>query len=78
MIEATIRGEKVTFDCDGWKGGSPGLMEKIEASHEASKNTISGADPTPELTAANYVAAELGGTVTMYVDTDSYVKDRIY
>ncbi len=77
MTKAIIRGEAVTLDQGAWTGASPSLSEKLEAVTLEAIQTISGADPAPELTVAEYACAELAGRVTEYVG-DPDTPGRIY
>lgn len=67
MIEAIIRGERVTLDFQAnWNGASPSLLEKIEA--VCAGVDPAGSDPAPDVTTAEGVCRELGGRIIRRVE----------
>ncbi len=78
MVTAIVRDQRVTLEQGEWAGATPGLLEKLEAATADGIQTVSGADPSPELTVANAVADNLGGRVLQYRPEVDTTTGRIY
>lgn len=75
MVTVNIAGDIATIDGYEWQSDNESLQELLNAMLHPSGP--SGADPYPDLTAAEAAIAKLGGEVT-HADEVEYVEGRIY